>query len=41
MRTQNFKVKSTKKQPVRAGTKGAGAMCTAITPSANSAEEQN
>lgn len=35
MRTQNFKVKSTEKQPVKAVTKEAGATCTAITPSAN------
>lgn len=41
MGAQNFKVKSSEKQPVRAGTKGAGAACTAITPSANSAEEQS
>lgn len=41
MRTQNFKDKSTEKQPVRAVTKEVGATCTAITPSVNSAEEQN
>lgn len=41
MRTQNFKVKSTEQQPVRAVTKEAGAMCMAIIPSANSVDEQN
>jgi len=43
LRNENSELQSqvSKKQPVRAVTKAAGATCTAITPSANAVEEQN